>query len=72
MNIDRILLGWIIGWFCGGLLMVFVCQSQNYELHKQIEQRDSVNTHNAIVIESLREYIRLDSLTQLEQLYPKK
>jgi len=42
------------------------------DLQKQIEQRDSVNTHNIKVIESLHEYIRLDSLTQLEQLYPTK
>jgi hypothetical protein len=39
---------------------------------KQIEQRDSVNAHNAKVIESLHETIRLDSLSLIKQLYPEK
>lgn len=54
---------------CGGWFEQTV--SRDYHA-KQINQRDSVNTHNIKVIDSLNEYIRLDSLTQLEQLYPKK
>ncbi len=63
--------------FAIGAILVFVFWITdifylNNQYNKQIEQRDSVNTHNIIVIESLEEYIRLDSLTELEELYPTK
>jgi len=71
MNKD-FLIGYLIGAGIALTLGIFIDKHHTAKFEKQIQQRDSVNTHNAIVIELLHEYIRLDSLTQLEQLYPKK
>ena len=63
---------YFLTFFLGGIVMSFLVQPAFNNFEYQIYQRDSVNTHNTKVIESLHEYIRLDSINQLEQLYPKK
>ena len=69
---NKILLGYCIGAVLGISLMSYFSSKSIDKKDYQIQQCDSVNVHNQKVIYSLQEYIRLDSLTQLEQLYPKK
>ena len=67
---------YIIGYFIGAAIGLSVAHwiygksIDRLEIEKS--KCDSVNIHNQKVIYSLQEYIRLDSLTYLEQLYPKK
>jgi len=65
---NKFLTGYLVGaslFLAGGIM---IDRKHVGEYQRQIQQRDSVNTINIERNKQLEEYIRLDSLTLLEQL----
>jgi len=65
---NKFLTGYLVGASLALAVGFMIDRKHIGEYQRQIQQRDSVNTINIERNKQLEEYIRLDSLTLLEQL----